>query len=138
MDVECARTTPEDENRGNDFNIGDINLDQTGTGGSEDSQVPVVAIVVPILIIALLLVVAIAIYFVVKNKREKSVSKVTILDESDRSELKKNNKPVVVDESETKPGTKHPGMWHGDFKKQQSEERELSSAGSTIRDQPEK
>ena len=45
------------------------------------------------------------------------MSKVTILDESERKDLKENKKPVVVEDFEAKPGVKTPGMWHGDFKK---------------------
>ena len=44
------------------------------------------------------------------------MSKVTILDESERKDLK-DKKPVVVEDFEAKPGSKTPGMWHGDFKK---------------------
>ena len=57
------------------------------------------------------------IYFIIKNQRSKSVSKVTILDESERKDLKENKKPVVVEDFEAKPGVKNPGMWHGDFTK---------------------
>ena len=56
------------------------------------------------------------VYFFIKNKKSKSVSKVTILDESERKDLK-DKKPVVVEDFEAKSGSKTPGMWHGDFKK---------------------
>ena len=56
------------------------------------------------------------VFLVIKNQKSKSVSKVTILDESERKDLK-DKKPVVVEDFEAKPGVKTPGMWHGDFKK---------------------